>query len=258
MRSAGEKIVLTFFAMSFLIAVKPWRVSKTASRFYAGVGAFQLIRRSAYEKMGTHRRLAMEVVDDMKLGKLAKEAGVRSGVARDNGAVTVRWHAGVANIIRGTTKNFFAAAGFQLWLACIQILSIFLAFLVPLRGVAVRARLGALVRGRRPRDSNCGASGINARVRSLAALRADATHRRADFHVDADPFDGRDPVARRNHLARHVLSARGIEARRSVSVRICAGHELSAAQPLEQAQASRRVLLPRLPQARRPVSWEQR
>jgi len=131
MRSAGEKIVLTFFAMSFLIAVKPWRVSKTGSRFYAGVGAFQLIRRSAYEKMGTHRRLAMEVVDDMKLGKLTKEAGVRSGVARDNGAITVRWHAGVANIIRGTTKNFFAAAGFQLWLACVQILSVFLAFLVP-------------------------------------------------------------------------------------------------------------------------------
>ena len=82
-----------------------------------GVGAFQMIRRSTYEKMGTHRRLAMEVIDDMKLGKLVKEAGGRSGVAMAGDAVSVHWHAGLGNTIRGTTKNFFAAAGFKLWLA---------------------------------------------------------------------------------------------------------------------------------------------
>ena len=82
MLTVGEKIVLTFFAMSFLLGVRPWRVSDPKSRAYVGVGAFQLIRRSAYEKIGTHRRLAMEVVDDMKVGKLVKQAGFRSGVAR--------------------------------------------------------------------------------------------------------------------------------------------------------------------------------
>ena len=73
----GEKIAMTFFGMAFLIGLRPWRVSNPKSSSYVGIGAFQLIRRSAYEKMGTHRRLAMEVVDDVKLGKLVKEAGLR-------------------------------------------------------------------------------------------------------------------------------------------------------------------------------------
>src|SRR5216684_3151017 len=56
----------------------PYRVTNPDSWTYVGVGAFQLLRRSAYEAAGTHRRLAMEVVDDMKVGKIVKQAGFRS------------------------------------------------------------------------------------------------------------------------------------------------------------------------------------
>lgn len=131
MFSLGERIALTFFTMAFLIGVRPWRVRDSHSHVYAGVGSFQLIRRSAYEAMGTHRRLAMEVIDDMKLGKLAKQAGFRSGVARAGAAVRVHWQAGVLNIIRGTTKNFFAAAGFRLERALLQILALLLMCVLP-------------------------------------------------------------------------------------------------------------------------------
>ena len=117
----GERIVLTFFALAILMAVRPWRVNSPQLRYYAGIGSFQLLRRSAYEAMGTHRRLAMEVVDDMKLGKLVKHGGFRSGLALAFDEVSLRWHAGVGNIIRGTTKNFFAAMGYKLWLASLQI-----------------------------------------------------------------------------------------------------------------------------------------
>jgi hypothetical protein len=132
MHNFGEKIVLTFAGMALLMGVRPWWVSKPQSPFYAGVGAFQLIRRSAYEAIGAHRRLAMEVVDDMKLGKLVKEARFRSGVGNSGGAVNVRWHAGVGNIVRGTTKNFFAASGFRLWVSCAQVLGLLWMFVFPL------------------------------------------------------------------------------------------------------------------------------
>jgi Glycosyl transferase family 2 len=131
MFTPGEKIAMTFFAMSFLLGMRPWRVSDPGSTTYVGIGAFQLIRRSAYEKMGTHRRLAMEVVDDVKLGKLVKQAGLRSGVARADRAVSVHWHSGLANIIRGTTKNFYATTGFRLWVACGQVAGTLLMFLLP-------------------------------------------------------------------------------------------------------------------------------
>ncbi|HXZ12652.1 MAG TPA: glycosyltransferase [Candidatus Sulfotelmatobacter sp.] len=131
MHSPGEKITMTFFAMGFLMGVRPWRVHDPRSKGYAGVGAFQMIRRSAYEVMGEHRRLAMEVVDDMKLGKLVKEAGIRSGVAKAWDRVRVRWHAGVGNIVRGTTKNFFAAAGYNLGLAIFQLGMLLLVCVLP-------------------------------------------------------------------------------------------------------------------------------
>jgi hypothetical protein len=143
MLSFGERLVMIFFGLAFLMAARPWRVGKAKSHFYAGIGSFQLIRRSAYEAMGTHRRLAMEVVDDMKLGKLVKEAGIRSGAARAGTDVSVHWHAGVGNIVRGTTKNFFAASGFRLGLTCFQILGLLYMFVFPF--AALPFAIGALI-----------------------------------------------------------------------------------------------------------------
>ena len=131
MFTAGEKIAMTFFGMAFLLGLRPWRTSDPRSSAYVGVGAFQLLRRNAYEKMGTHRRLAMEVVDDVKLGKLVKEAGFVSGLAKAGRAVSVHWHAGLGNIVRGTTKNFYAATGFRLWMACGQVAGLLLMFVLP-------------------------------------------------------------------------------------------------------------------------------
>jgi len=121
MHTIGEKVLLTFFGMGFLMGIRPWRANDSKSKGYTGIGAFQLLRRSAYEAIGTHRRLAMEVVDDMKLGKLVKAGGFRSGVAKGWKEVRVRWHAGLGNLIRGTTKNFFASSGYNLGVVSFQL-----------------------------------------------------------------------------------------------------------------------------------------
>src|SRR5271170_2091262 len=105
MRGFWEKTLITFFGFAFHLATDPYSVSNPNSRAYVGVGAFQLLRRGTYEAIGTHKRLAMEIVDDMKLGKLVKQSGFRSCVAIAQEFVTVRWHAGAGNVIRGVTKN---------------------------------------------------------------------------------------------------------------------------------------------------------
>ena len=117
----GEKILMSFFGMSFAIGTKPWRKSSPGSRFYVGVGAFQMVRRSAYVAMGEHKRLAMEVVDDIKLGKLMQNTGFRSQAAFCGKRVSVYWHQGVAATIRGTEKNFFATSQYSLPFAIAQI-----------------------------------------------------------------------------------------------------------------------------------------
>ena len=130
-----EKALITFFGLGFHLGTDPARVSNPRSSRYVGVGAFQLLRRSAYEGSGTHRRLAMEVVDDMKLGKIVKQAGFRSvcGVAQD--FVEVRWQAGLGNLVRGVTKNFFASAGYNLGLVSAHLAGLMVMNVLPFAGV---------------------------------------------------------------------------------------------------------------------------
>lgn len=126
-----EKVVMTSFALGFLMGVEPWLASDPRSKRYVGIGAFQMLRREVYEGVGGHRRLAMEVVEDMKLGKLVKQAGYRSVVGRVEDEISVRWQAGLGNLVRGTTKNFFAATGFNLPLAIFQVCGLLLMSVLP-------------------------------------------------------------------------------------------------------------------------------
>lgn len=130
-----DTVLITFFGMGFQLATDLHQVSNPSSRAYVGVGAFQMLKRSAYEASGTHRRLAMEVIDDMKLGKLVKQAGFRSGVAVAQKAVSVEWHLGLRNLVRGLEKNFFAAAGFSVTMVALQIAGLLLFNVAPFLGL---------------------------------------------------------------------------------------------------------------------------
>jgi len=112
-----ETAAISYFGVGFVFGNEPWLASNPRSARYMGVGAFQLVRRAAYEKSGGHSRLRMDVIEDMKLGKLMKMAGVRSGVAVAQDMVSVRWHSGVHNVIRGVTKNMFAAVHYNAFFA---------------------------------------------------------------------------------------------------------------------------------------------
>jgi glycosyltransferase involved in cell wall biosynthesis len=126
-----EKVLITFFGLAFHISTDPNRVGNPDSWTYVGVGAFQLLKRSAYEAAGTHRRLSMEVVDDMKLGKIVKQAGFRSGVGLAQDAVVIRWHVGLGNLVRGVTKNFFAALGYNVGLVLLAAIAMLLLNVAP-------------------------------------------------------------------------------------------------------------------------------
>jgi len=117
------------------MVIDPHQVGNPRSRAYVGVGAFQMVKRTAYEACGTHRRLAMEVIDDVKLGKMIKLGGFRSGVAVAQDAVSVRWHAGIGNLVRGVEKNFFASAQFSGPLVAAQCLSVLALNVLPFAGM---------------------------------------------------------------------------------------------------------------------------
>lgn len=130
-----DTVLISFFGMGFQLATDPYNVSNPNSRSYVGVGAFQMLSRKAYEASGAHQRLAMEVVDDMKLGKIVKMAGFRSGVGVAQNYVSVAWHLGLSNLVRGVEKNFFAGAQFRIAVAAAQISALILMNVVPFFGL---------------------------------------------------------------------------------------------------------------------------
>ena len=121
MKRSSEKMMIAFFQLLFVFGHRPWKVADPKAKDHMGVGAFNLVRRSAYESVGTYEALRFEVVDDMKLGKVIKNAGFRQRVVFGDDLIEVRWARGARGVVSNLTKNFFAVMSFQTWralLAC--------------------------------------------------------------------------------------------------------------------------------------------
>ncbi|HEU4724782.1 MAG TPA: glycosyltransferase [Candidatus Eisenbacteria bacterium] len=111
--SLGERIFVAYFSALFYASQKPWEAPDPKSKSHVGIGAFNLVRRDVYDHAGGHERLRMEIVDDMALGLIVKQAGAKSWFALHDGFVRVRWHEGVRGLIRGVEKNAFAALRYR-------------------------------------------------------------------------------------------------------------------------------------------------
>jgi glycosyltransferase involved in cell wall biosynthesis len=108
LHSVGERMMIAFFHSLFFFGHRPWKVADPKARDFMGVGAFNLVRRTTYDAIGTHRALRMDVLDDMKLGKLIKERGFAQRNVIGQGLITLHWARGAMGIVRNLTKNMFA------------------------------------------------------------------------------------------------------------------------------------------------------
>lgn len=113
MKRPGEKMMIAFFQTLFVFGHRPWKVADPDTRDHMGVGAFNCIRRTVYEAIGSYRALRMEVLDDMKLGKVVKNAGYRQRNVFGGDLISIRWAKGAMGVVRNLTKNFFAIMSFQ-------------------------------------------------------------------------------------------------------------------------------------------------
>ena len=108
-----ERLLISYFGVGFALHYRPWESSDPEKDGFAGIGAFNLVRREAYESVGGHAALPMEVADDVKLGKTLKKAGKRLEYRFSREAVSVRWMVGFRGFVNGLTKNFFAGIEFH-------------------------------------------------------------------------------------------------------------------------------------------------
>jgi len=113
MKTLGERMMIGFPQVMASFAMRPWKVRDPNARDHIGVGAFNLIRRSAYDAIGTHEALRLEVVDDIKLGEAIKKASLRQDVVFGHELVSLRWAVGAAGVVANLEKNLFAFLRFR-------------------------------------------------------------------------------------------------------------------------------------------------
>ncbi len=117
MKTLGERMMIGFPQVMASFAMRPWKVRDPKASDHIGVGAFNLIRRSAYDAIGTYEALRLEVVDDIKLGEAIKKAGLRQDVVFGRELVSLRWAVGAAGVVANLEKNLFAFLRFRVSLA---------------------------------------------------------------------------------------------------------------------------------------------
>jgi glycosyltransferase involved in cell wall biosynthesis len=110
-----EAALIGFFEICSLWAARPWKVADPrAKRDAVGVGAFNLLRRTAYEQVGGFEALRMEIVEDLGIARRIKRAGLKQRVAFGRDLVRVHWAAGAMGVVEVLTKNMFSAFGFRM------------------------------------------------------------------------------------------------------------------------------------------------
>jgi len=79
----------------------------------AGLGAFNLIKRSTYESIGGYETIAMQPVDDFSLGKLVVKKSYKQCFGYSRGLISVKLYENIFAMIKGIEKNQFAGANYS-------------------------------------------------------------------------------------------------------------------------------------------------
>ena len=97
MKRPSERMMIAFFQALFVFGHRPWKVADPRARDHMGVGAFNMVR----------------VLDDMKLGKVIKNAGFAQRNVFGEDLISLYWARGAFGMVNNLTKNFFAVLSFQ-------------------------------------------------------------------------------------------------------------------------------------------------
>ncbi|MFM9965874.1 MAG: glycosyltransferase [Planctomycetaceae bacterium] len=108
-----EASFVACFGLIFAAGTQPYLIPTRWPRAYCGVGAYNLVRRSALERANGFEPIKLDILDDVKLGKLLKRTGSRGCVLRAGDGLSIRWQSGAWACVTGLEKNAFASANYS-------------------------------------------------------------------------------------------------------------------------------------------------
>lgn len=142
-KSPPLKAFVSAFMLLFSFGIL--RASAPATEAHVGLGAFNLLKRSVYERVGGHKPIALRPDDDMMLGKLVKTAGFKQAVVFATDLMRVEWYTGVREAVRGLNKNAFAGLAYSLPVVLLVNLVLVVTHIVPFIAVLTTAGVTRLL-----------------------------------------------------------------------------------------------------------------
>ena len=118
-RPAGPllDVAISTFFMSSMFFVTPGRIADPNESMAVGVGACNLVRRTAFEKTPGFHWLKMETADDLGLGLMMKRWGNRAQVVFAQPQLSLDWYSSIGEMIRGLEKNSPGLTHYRWWKA---------------------------------------------------------------------------------------------------------------------------------------------
>jgi chlorobactene glucosyltransferase len=105
--SFWERAVQPVMAAVIFYGVSFARVNDHADPQSMGVGAFLLVRRSAYDAAGGHQAIRGRIIDDYALAESVKRAGGKLLLADGGDLLLIRMYHSFAELWRGWSKNLY-------------------------------------------------------------------------------------------------------------------------------------------------------
>lgn len=122
---------IAFFMFGFSYFKRPWLANHPRSKVGIGIGAFNLVRKDAYEQFGTHEIIKMRPDDDLMLGKKMKEMGFRHRMVTALTLLEVEWYSTLKEALIGLEKNTFAGLHYRISMVMFAIFGVFVSQVLP-------------------------------------------------------------------------------------------------------------------------------
>src|SRR2546423_1636190 len=113
-RGLALRAFVAFFGFAFIALWGAYLANDPKSRRGVGIGAFNLVRRSAYERIGTMRALSLRPDDDIRLGRRLRGFGFRQRVLNGNQLLSVEWYPSLGAAITGLEKSMYSSLEYRL------------------------------------------------------------------------------------------------------------------------------------------------
>jgi cellulose synthase/poly-beta-1,6-N-acetylglucosamine synthase-like glycosyltransferase len=108
-RHFWDRAVQPLLAGTLVVWFNPNRVNDPSTPAAYANGAFLLIRREAYDRLGGHESVKGEVNEDIHLARLAKAAGMRLHLALNEGLYLTRMYDDLPRMVRGWSRIFYGS-----------------------------------------------------------------------------------------------------------------------------------------------------